>query len=483
MDTKKTDNGWTTSARSKTVATLGPVSFPQEMMEALIVAGVDVFRLNMAHGSREVHQQAVADIRAASQNVNHEVGILVDLAGPKIRIGQMASEPITIETGATIRFVKEPTDNPLDLTCSYDRLVDDVAVGDSIMLCDGTIRTIVQSKDDSQVTCQVVDGGELRSRQGVNLPGANLSVSALGDVDRDNARWAVGAGADFISLSFVRTEDEIHELKQLVREAEGGNPLVIAKIEKPEALENIESIVKASDGIMVARGDLGVEIDIEKTPLAQKKIIRTCQQFGKPVIVATQMLESMRYSKTPTRAEASDVANAILDGADACMLSGETAIGEFPIDAVQVMQRIMTHTEQHLRHRPSRWFDESEDQKIRVSQAVIRSAASVAQNIDAGLVAIATGNGDAALLKSKQRDFIPTVAFSHQLEIIRRMNLFWGIKPVFLEVAVADQDLVAVAQEWAKENFDLSEGDRIVFVVDTEAWPGVNDMLLVSEVH
>ena len=165
------------------------------------------------------------------------------------------------------------------------------------------------------------------------------------------------------------------------------------------------------------------------------------------------------------------------------MLSGETAIGEFPIDAVQVMQRIMTHTEQHLRHRPSRWFDESEDQKIRVSQAVIRSAASVAQNIDAGLVAIATGNGDAALLKSKQRDFIPTVAFSHQLEIIRRMNLFWGIKPVFLEVAVADQDLVAVAQEWAKENFDLSEGDRIVFVVDTEAWPGVNDMLLVSEVH
>ena len=467
-------------ARTKTVATLGPASLNRPVIEQLIECGVDVFRLNMAHGNREKHQQAIEDIRAASKVVQREVAILVDLAGPKIRLGQMPREPIMIETGSTIRFVREGTDDPLDLTCSYQKLIDDVKVGDLIVLCDGTVRTVVNAKHPDHVQCQVIDGGEIRSRQGVNLPGADLSVNALQEVDRDNAQWAVENGADFVSLSFVRTAEEIEELKGLV-DREGGRALVIAKIEKREALENIDSIVQAADGIMVARGDLGVEIEIEKTPLAQKSIIESCRKHAKPVIVATQMLESMRYSKMPTRAEATDVANAILDGADACMLSGETAIGDYPLDAVSTMQKIMVETEQLFRGKPSE-LTEFDADDCQVSQAILQAAANIARKVDAKLVAVATNNGDAALAKSKQRDFIPTIALTNSLETLRRMNLFWGITPLFFEgMGKSNQGVIPYVQKWVQQQNALSKGDRMVFVVDTELWPGVNDMVLVAE--
>ncbi len=469
------------NARTKTVATLGPVSLNQPMMEQLIQNGVDVFRLNMAHGNRQKHQQAIEDIRAASKSVGREVAILVDLAGPKIRLGQMPVEPIMIETGSQIRFVRTATDDPRDLTCSYERLIDDVKVGDPIMLCDGTVRTVVESKESDGIVCRVVDGGEIRSRQGVNLPGAELSVQALQEVDRENAIWAAENGADFVSLSFVRSSDEINELIDVIRQA-GGHALVVAKIEKREALKNIESIVRVADGIMVARGDLGVEIEIEKTPLAQKTIIDTCRKYAKPVIVATQMLESMRYSKMPTRAEATDVANAILDGADACMLSGETAIGEYPIDAVRTMQKIMIETEQLLRGRPSEICDVCHEGDNLVSQAILQAAADIARKVNAHLVAVATSNGDAALIKSKQRDFIPTIALTDSIETLRRMNLFWGVTPLFFdEMGKGNKGVIPFVQNWVDQHHALSKGDRMVFVVDTELWPGVNDMVLVSE--
>lgn len=467
--------------RTKTIATLGPVSSSRDMLVQLIKAGVDIFRLNMAHSNRELHQKAMDDIRWASREASEEVGVLVDLAGPKIRLGQMPTEPIMIETGSQVRFVRQATTDPRDLTCSYENLIDEVNVGDPIMLCDGTVRLEVQSKDQDKVFCHVVDGGEIRSRQGVNLPGANLSVSAISEVDRSNAIWAANAGADFISLSFVRTPAEIVELKQMVAEA-GSKALVIAKIEKREALDNIDAIVKESDGIMVARGDLGVEIEIEKTPLAQKMIIKTCQRFGKPVIVATQMLESMRHSKQPTRAEASDVANAILDGADACMLSGETAIGDFPIDAVRIMQKIKIETEQMLRGRPSRYSDVQFDGSPRVSDAIIRGAALVARQIGARAVAIATRTGEAALVKSKQRDFIPTFALTDDVTILRRMKIFWGVEPLYFEQMGDSSQVIPFVRGWASDDPTVESGQTIVFVIDTEMWPGVNDMILVSEI-
>jgi pyruvate kinase len=469
------------SARTKTIATLGPVSFDRGILVSLIRAGVDIFRLNMAHGNREKHQQAVADIRWASQQACHEVAILVDLAGPKIRLGQLVEEPFFIETGSEIRFVRSATDDPRDLTCSYEKLVDDVHVGDPVMLCDGTVRTIVISKHPDHIVCQVVDGGEIRSRQGVNLPGANLSVSALGEIDRENALWATQNEVDFVSLSFVRTAAEVQELKKLLAHA-GSQAFVIAKIEKPQALENIVSIVEAADGIMVARGDLGVEIDIEKTPLAQKKIIKTCQRMSKPVIVATQMLESMRYSKSPTRAEASDVANAILDGADACMLSGETAIGQFPVESVKVMQKIMVHTEQMLAGRPSRYSESVSESGDLVSEAMIKAAASVARSIQAKVVVIATASGQAALVKSKQRDFIPTIALTNQVHVLRRLNLFWGIRPLYFEDINSGKGIIPFVQEFFQEADSINAGDQAVFLIDTELWPGVNDMLLVSKI-
>ena len=465
--------------RTKTVATLGPVSSNREMLVQLIEAGVDIFRLNMAHANRDLHQQAMDDIRWASHAASREVGVLVDLAGPKIRLGQMPTEPIMIETGSQVRFVREATADPRDLTCSYENLIEEVNVGDPIMLCDGTVRLEVLSKDSGQVYCQVVDGGEIRSRQGVNLPGANLSVSAISEIDWSNAMWAAEAGADFISLSFVRSPAEVLELKNKVREA-GSRAMIISKIEKREALDDIENIVDASDGIMVARGDLGVEIEIEKTPAAQKRIIRVCQRMGKPVIVATQMLESMRYSKRPTRAEATDVANAILDGADACMLSGETAIGEYPLDAVRTMQRIMWETEQTLAGRPSRISDMKLPASARVTEAIVRGAALVASQIEARLVAIATKTGEAALIKSKQRDFIPTLALTDDPETLRRMNIFWGVQPLFVKLCDSTKVLPYV-QKWIRDDPSVVDGQTLVFVIDTELWPGVNDMILVSE--
>ena len=365
--------------RTKTVATVGPACASREMLQTLILEGADVFRLNMAHGGREQHQAMVGEIRAAGEALNTPVGILADLAGPKIRLRELHTDPILLKNGGTVSFVRgNDPQNACEFTCSYEPLLDEIKTGNHIMLCDGLVCLEVESNDGERAICRVVDGGTVRSRQGVNLPDANLGIAALLDVDKDNALWAAENELEFVSLSFVRKAEEIHQLKNLLRQ-KGSSAMVIAKIEKREALEQLESIVKAADAVMVARGDLGVEIDIEKTPLAQKRIIKTCQQLGKPVIVATQMLESMHDNMRPTRAEVSDVANAILDGADACMLSGETAIGSHPAAAVAMMRKIKHETEQTLAGRPSRMIPSDRSNQLNVSDAVVLGAAQIAQ--------------------------------------------------------------------------------------------------------
>ncbi len=469
-------------SRTKTIATIGPASISIEMLKMLIDEGVDVFRLNMAHGTRSDHNLAVERIRAASDQMGWPVAILIDLAGPKIRLGQLFSDPVCLMPGAKVEFVRgDQAAHPLQFTSSYAGLVDEVGVGDAIVLCDGLVRLLATANDGQSVQCEVVDGGEIRSRQGVNLPGAKLKVTALSDIDRDNAIWAAQSGIDFVGLSFVRAAEEIIVLKSLLREY-NSHAMVIGKIEKREALDQLEDIVRAADGIMVARGDLGVEIRIEKTPIAQKRIIETCQRLAKPVIVATQMLESMHTNRQPTRAEVSDVANAILDGADACMLSGETAIGQYPRDAVSMMHKIMRETEPLLANRASWTVDDEILSQHGVTEAVVFGAAQIAKRVNAKAVAIATATGQAALVKSKQRDFIPTLAVTDRAEVARQMGLLWGICPIVCDELKDIQMLSQLINDWASQDNSLVDGDRIVIVMETKVWRGTHDSLVVMRV-
>ena len=372
---------------------------------------------------------------------------------------------------------------PDQLVSSYERLVDELTVGDRVMLADGLICMQVVHADGDQVVCRVVDGGTLRSRQGINLPGVDLSVPALTETDRDNAMWAAGTDIDFVGLSFVRSEVEIHDLRKLLTDG-GSSALIVAKIEKREALEKLEVIVQAADAVMVARGDLGVEIDVAQTAVVQKRIISVCQQYSRPVIVATQMLDSMQHSPRPTRAEATDVANAILDGTDACMLSGETAIGEHPVAAVSMMNQIMMATEQMLSDRPSPPAPEAAVAGVHpVTAAVVYGAARIAAHASAQLVVIATRSGATACVKGKQRDFIPTLAVSDSEQTLRHAALFWGVTPLAGAPLDPPLALLQYISRWGQEKGILKPGDRVVFVLGTGLVQDAQNMVVVHEVE
>ena len=449
-------------SRTKIVATVGPACDTPTKLAELIRAGVDVFRINTAHGKIPDHEEKLAAISEASELTKTPVGVLLDLAGPKIRLGELNVEPLHLEVGATLTFIRdgEPA-KPNEVTSTYAKLIDELDVGDRVMLADGLVALVVESVSASSAVCRVTAAGSVRSRQGINLPGVKLSVSAMQKNDIENAMWAAEQPIDFISLSFVRSAEDVQTLKNVLT-ANESDALVIAKIEKPEALDNLESIVDASDGVMVARGDLGVEIDVAETPLAQKRIIRVCREKLKPVIVATQMLESMHHSSRPTRAEATDVANAILDGADACMLSGETAIGDHPVKAVETMDRIMQCTEQALIHDQTQRHTTNRVHPI--TTAVTYAATNIAESIQAKLIVIATRSGNTAWVKSKSRSLIPTLGASDNPATLRRMNLFWGIKPVPVERMQHPAAIRGEVCRWGKEQGLLKPGDRIVFV-------------------
>ena len=403
-------------SRTKIVATVGPACCAPQMLGALIRAGVDVFRINTAHGSRDEHETTLRDVRATAEQAGRVIGVLVDLAGPKIRLGQLIQDPYECRLDAEVHFVRgDQPGSENEFTCSYASLVDELAEGDSVMLADGTVSLQVIAQGGDRVTCKVVGPGILRSRQGVNLPGVALSVPAMTPADLDNAVWAAENGADFISLSFVRTPVEVRQLRELVR-SHGSRALIIAKIEKREAMEQLDEIVSAAGGVMVARGDLGVEIDLAETPVAQKRIVQACQRLAKPVIVATQMLDSMQTASRPTRAEVSDVANAILDGADACMLSGETAIGKYPREAVDVMRRVMLSTERTLTRTAG---DEAPIAALSgvhsITAATVYGATEIASRVDAKLIVIASNGGATARVKAKFRSAVPVVGVSDNL--------------------------------------------------------------------
>lgn len=469
-------------ARSKIVATVGPACDTVEMLVELIEHGVDVFRINAAHGNQADFERVLSNIREARKITEYPAAVLLDLSGPKIRLGQLATDPMEVELGMELEIIRgDKTELPGQLCCNYGKLIDEVQVGDQIMLADGTISLQVTGKTADQATCRALTAGVVRSRQGVNLPGVTLSVSSMRPEDIDNAMWGARNEVDFISLSFVRSAQDVLSLKDLLSSLESG-ALVIAKIEKREALDCLDAIVEASDGIMVARGDLGVEIDVAETPVAQKRIIQVCKDKMKPVIVATQMLESMHTNRRPTRAEASDVANAILDGADACMLSGETAIGQFPIQAVDTMDRIMVHTERMLKDLPPPSRARITNRVHPVTSAVTHAAANIAEAIDAKLVVVASRSGGTAWVKGKQRNFIPTLGVSNRPEALRRMCLFWGIMPHEIENFDDPEKLIRDVTEWGKSRGMLQVGDRVVFVTGTGVMATAHNFLVVHEI-
>jgi pyruvate kinase len=484
MSTTHATQQFASRARTKIVATLGPASREPQQLHELMLAGVDVFRLNMAHGTPEQQQPVVEAIRSLSHELNHPVGILADLAGPKIRLGELAGGELELRAGEEVWFVRgEKSEDPRRLVTTYAPLVDELAAGDRIMLADGTVSLTVEEKAKDSVRSRVRQGGVLLNRQGVNLPGVKLSAPALGEVDRANAVWAAQAEIDFVGLSFVRQAQEVRQLKDLLK-SHRSQARVVAKIEKQEALDGLDEIVDAADGLMVARGDLGVEIDVARTPLEQKRIIAACQRRHKPVIVATQMLDSMRRSLQPTRAEVTDVANAILDGADACMLSGETAIGDHPAACVEMMNRIALATEPLMRFRQAQPLAERPLEDLhRVTEAVVGAVGLIAEQLRAKLIVVATHSGATALAISKQRGPVPIIAVSDVEGIVRQMCLYWGVTPLRGVPARDSAHLLEHAEQWGRSHGLLDRGDYVVLVSAIGLIASGHNMLIVHEVR
>jgi pyruvate kinase len=469
-------------ARTKIVATVGPACASVEMLVKLIRAGVSVFRINTAHGTPEERDQKLAHIRAAADEAGCPVGVLVDLAGPKIRLGPLFTDPTQCEPEEVFTFIRgNQSSRENELTSTYAPLINELSVGDSVMLADGTVSMVVIGKTADEVRCKVVGGGTIRSRQGINLPGTILNVAALTEADMNNAIWAAKKEVDFVSLSFVRKAVDVLLLKELLK-AQGSQAMVIAKIEKPQALAQLPEIVAAAEGVMVARGDLGVEIDVAEIAVVQKRIVSECQRQGKPVIVATQMLDSMHNSRRPTRAEATDVANAILDGADACMLSGETAIGSFPVETVETMNRIMLATEPLLEERGFNHDVEATGVQP-ITAAAVRGGAAIADQLGAKLVVVATRGGGTCRLRSKQRDFVPTIGVSDSPIVLRKLTLYWGVTPLAGAPVHDGPELRAFIDQWGREQGLIAKGDSIVFVTGTNFYPMAQNILVIHEVE
>jgi pyruvate kinase len=484
-------------SKTKIVATIGPACESLDRLIALIVAGVDVFRLNMAHGTREEQEVRLAAVRHAMDETGQFVAVLADLAGPKIRLGELTGGQMNCNAGASVRFVRgTDAKNPQDLTTTYESLVDELSAGDRVMLADGTVSLIVEQRGPDFAQCRVVQPGLIRSRQGVNLPGVKLSVPALGPADRENAVWAAHNGIDFIGLSFVRSADDVRQLKSLLAsphpsplpKGEGTllvpffSPQVIAKIEKPEALDHLDEIIAAADGVMVARGDLGVETDIAQVALVQKHIVAACNRQHKPVIIATQMLDSMQHSSLPTRAEVTDVANAILDGADACMLSGETAIGEYPQESVEMMHRIALATEPMLiRCQPAAEEGAKTSAANPITQAIVDAAGRIADQVAAKLIVVASSSGATALALSKKRNFVPILGVSDSQATLRRMCLYWGVFPLAGAPVGKSKELLEYVTQLGRQYGFLNAGDRIVLIIGTGLTASAHNAIVVHQ--
>ena len=438
--------------KTKIVATLGPATATEKMIESLIKEGVDVFRFNFSHGDHKTHKENLDKVRKVSEKIGKHVAVLQDLSGPKIRIGEV-KEPFPLNFGDIIEIVKEEIiGDRKKISINHPQILDKLKIGDMIYIADGIIRLEVIDKNHYGVKAKVVVGGVISSRKGVNFPKVKLDISALTEKDIKDIQFGVEEGVDIIALSFVKNPEDILKAREIIKSFGGDQPL-FAKIEKHEAVENIDKIINLSDGIMVARGDLGVEIEMEKVPVIQKMIIRKCNEQGKPVITATQMLTSMLNSPRPTRAEVSDIANAVLDGTDAVMLSDETAVGKYPIEAVNVMKKTILETEKiYIYHRE---YESIRDK----TQSIAYSATKLSHRLNAKAIIAFTKSGRTARNVSKFRPQAPIYAITHDLKTFRRLNIIWGVKPyMIIEDSTHSEDLLCkFVQKAYKEDFSIND--------------------------
>lgn len=465
--------------RTKIVATIGPATSSPEVLRALIEAGATTLRLNFSHGTHEDHQRSIRLIRQTSFELNQPVGILQDLQGPKIRLGRFENGSIVVKKGDRFTLTSHPMTGTQEKSwVTYEPLADEVPVGATILLDDGRVemQVVEINKSDRELVCEVVVGGVLSNNKGVNFPGVYLSIRALTGKDRKDLTFGLDQGVDWVALSFVRNPTDVLEIKELISAA-GKQVPVVVKIEKHEAIEEMESILSISDGVMVARGDLGVELPAEDVPILQKRLIYTANRMGIPVITATQMLDSMVHSPRPTRAEVSDVANAILDGTDAVMLSNETAVGKFPIEAVQTMAQIALRIEQEP---PLR---KTEDRGRSIPNAISQAVGNIAEQLGASAIMTLTKTGATARNVSKFRPHKPILAVTPHVDVARQLQLVWGVKPLLVLDLPSTGQTFQAAMNVAQENELLKEGDLIVMTAGTlQGVAGSTDLIKVEVV-
>ncbi len=462
--------------RAKIICTIGPASNSEAVMRDLLRLGMDVARLNFSHGSHEEHAHNIARLRHAAERERRTICVLQDLQGPKIRTGQLEGhEPVLLKTGSSVTITPQNVPGTVKrISTTFPDLACEVTPGTQILLSDGLIELQVRSIRGKDVICEVIHGGTLGEHKGINLPGIALSIPALTEKDRKDLEFGLKHGIDAVALSFVRTAADVRTAKKIVS-AHGADIPVIAKLEKPQAIDHLEEILEVADAVMVARGDLGVEVAPEKVPVIQKHVIRRAAAWRRPVITATQMLESMIENPRPTRAETSDVANAIFDGSDAVMLSAETASGQYPRESVSIMSRIMVEAESNLRDftQPRR----RERRRLSVAETICESIAHAAEDLPMGAIAIFTETGNTARMISKHRPKAPIYAFTHVVPVVHRLNLFWGVHPVRCRQAHSAEQMVTMAEQALVRRGVLEPGDVLGVVAGTRQASGSTNLM------
>lgn len=471
--------------RTKIVCTIGPSCNTQEKIEDLLLHGMNVARVNFSHGTHSDHAQVIKNIRKAAKKYKYSIPVLMDLQGPKIRVGQMKDGGQELKTGSIVKITAEDVEGTNEvIPIDYKSLIHEAEPGNSILLDDGLLEFKVTEKYPDSLQAKVVTGGVLKSRKGVNLPNVRISIPSLTEKDIKDLEFGLTQDVDYIALSFVRTAKDVRDIISRVRAA-GSQAGIIAKIEKPEALDVIDEIIEEADGIMVARGDLGIEIPTEQVPVVQKMLIEKCRMAGKPVITATQMLDSMISNPRPTRAESSDVANAVLDGTDAVMLSGETAAGAYPMEAVNVMDRICRSIEDNrpqlynsLGYRKPEWKEKQ------VIESLAYSCVTIADNVEAKAISTITHSGNTARRIAKFRPKVPIVAFTENQKVRRQLNLIWGVYSVRMDELFDTDQSVKMMEDYLRDNGMVKQGDRIIVATGMPiAKRGRTNMIKVSTIE
>ena len=446
--------------RAKIVATLGPATSSYEQIRAIIDAGVDVARMNLSHGTYDVHEGVYQNVRKAANDSGRAVAVLVDLQGPKIRLGKFEGGPYELAEGDIFKITTEDiVGNKEIVSTTFKGLPHDVKAGDFLLIDDGKVRVEVVETDGTVVTTRVIVAGPVSNNKGINLPGVAVNVPALSAKDEADLRWGLELGADLVALSFVRSASDIERVHEIMQEV-GRRVPVIAKIEKPEAVDALDEIAEAFDGIMVARGDLGVELPLEAVPIVQKRAVEIARRLAKPVIVATQMLESMIHSPVPTRAETSDVANAVLDGADAVMLSGETSVGEYPVITVKTMARIIESTEEHGLDRILPLGTKPRTQ----AGAITLAAVEVADFVEAKYLCVFSETGESVRRMTRIRSVIPILAFTPDPAIRRRMALNWGVESFVVDRVTHTDQMVGQVDDVLGKTGLAVNGEKVVII-------------------